>query len=63
MQDEAAELIDNLVTPTEVKLNGLIPINNTLHTVAHVAPVEVKMQHNLYINLEKPPETNKKPAN
>jgi hypothetical protein len=44
MQDEAAELIDGLVTPTEVKLDGSIYLNNAFHMVA---PSEVKMQHNL----------------
>ncbi len=47
MQDEAAEMIDDLVTPTEVKLNEPISINNALHTVAHDASKDQDLQHNL----------------
>jgi integrase len=62
MQDEAAEMIDDLVTPTEVGLNEPIFINNALHTVAHGASKDQDLQHNLSIDPYNPSESNKKPA-
>ncbi len=50
MQDGAAEMIDDLVTPAEMKLNASISNNDALHTVAHEAVNERYLQHNLNVD-------------
>jgi hypothetical protein len=50
MREEAVEMIDELVTPTEVKLDGYQTVVLALHPVAHEAVDERNLQHNLNVD-------------